>query len=247
MQPLLTADNLFKTYGHGDIFRGVSFALNPDETLGLFGMSGSGKSTLGRCLIGLENLSGGKVTFSGEDLSNLSARRLRSVRPGMQMIFQHPEVSMDPRMRLIDSVTEPLMYHRKQKKDDVFAELLPLIRAVGLRPDQFFCYPNQLSGGEIQRAMMVKVYSLSPKLIVADEPTSMLDMSVQAQILTLMQKLQRERKTACVFISHDPEVMQMMCDCVGVLKQGKFTLMNMDEFEEYTAENYLNSFHPEKR
>lgn len=236
MQPVLIAENLYKTYGHGDIFRNVSFTLNPGETVGLFGMSGSGKSTLGRCLIGLERPSGGSVSFCGERISKLSSRKFRKIQPGMQMIFQHPEVSLDPRMRLIDSVTEPLRYHTKQKKETVFKELLPLIEAVGLRPEQFMSYPNQLSGGEIQRAMMVRVYSLSPRLIVADEPTSMLDMSVQAQILTLMQKLQEENNTSCVFISHDPEVMQAMCDRVGILEQGRFTMSDPDTFAKHVQE-----------
>ncbi len=235
MQPLLSAEGLYKTYGHGDIFRDVTFTLDAGETLGLFGMSGSGKSTLGRCLLGLERLSGGRVLIAGEDVFRVSSRRLREIRPMMQMLFQHPEVSMDPRMRLVESVTEPLVFHRKMDRDAAFAELLPLVRAVGLRPDQFFCYPSQLSGGELQRAMMVRVYSLSPRLIVADEPTSMLDMSVQAQILMLMRDLQRERGTACVFVSHDPEVMRVMCDRVGVLDRGTFRLMDMDAFSMYAG------------
>ena len=241
MQPLLIAENLHKTYGHGDIFKNISFELNPGETIGFFGMSGSGKSTLGKCLIGLEKLSGGHVIFSGRDISHLPDRKLRKIRPGMQMIFQHPEVSLNPRMKLIDSVTEPLAYHKKQKKSVVFEELAPLIEAVGLRPDQFLCYPSQLSGGELQRAMMVKVYSLQPPLIVADEPTSMLDMSVQAQILVLMRNLQKQYNTAGIFISHDPEVMQVMCDRIGVLKDGKFNMMKSSEFKEYFI-NYQDEF-----
>ncbi len=234
MQSLLSAECLYKTYGHGDIFRDVSFTLSAGETLGLFGMSGSGKSTLGRCLIGLERLSGGRVIFDGQDITKLSARCLRELRPAMQMIFQHPEVSMDPHMRLMDSVAEPLAYHEKRDRTDVFVDLLPLISAVGLRSDQFSCYPNQLSGGEIQRAMMVKIYSLSPKLIIADEPTSMLDMSVQAQILTLMKQFQRKNSTACVFISHDPQVMLAMCDRIGVLEKDSFQMMDTKEFAGYS-------------
>ncbi len=233
MPPLLRVEHLHKTYGHGDIFRDVSFTLDSGETIGLFGMSGSGKSTLGRCLLLLERPSGGKVFFEEIEISKIRGRRLETIRPGMQMIFQHPEVSLNPRMRLIESVTEPLVYHRGQEREEVFEELQPLIAAVGLRPDQFYSYPNQLSGGEIQRAMMVKIYSLSPKLIVADEPTSMLDMSVQAQVLSLMKDLQRTNNTASVFISHDPEVMQAMCDRVGVLAEGAFTLMDMSAFSGY--------------
>ncbi|MDE2519030.1 MAG: dipeptide/oligopeptide/nickel ABC transporter ATP-binding protein [Methanocorpusculum sp.] len=236
MQPLLSAECLSKNYGHGDIFRDVSFTVDAGETIGLFGMSGSGKSTLGRCLIGLERLSYGRVLFEGAEVSKLSERRLRELRPAMQMLFQHPEMSMDPRMRLCDSVAEPLAYHEGRERSDVFSDLLPLIAAVGLRPDQFSCYPNQLSGGEIQRAMMVKIYSLSPKLIIADEPTSMLDMSVQAQILGLMKNLQKKNNTACVFISHDPQVMLAMCDRIGVLGEKTFRVMNAGEFAGYAAD-----------
>jgi peptide/nickel transport system ATP-binding protein len=236
MQSLLSVESLSKNYGHGDIFRDVSFTVDAGETIGLFGMSGSGKSTLGRCLIGLERLSGGQVLFEGVEISRLSERKLRKLRPAMQMLFQHPKMSMDSRMRLCDSVAEPLAYHERRERSDVFSDLLSLITAVGLRPDQFSCYPNQLSGGEIQRAMMVKIYSLSPKLIIADEPTSMLDMSVQAQILGLMKNLQKENNTACVFISHDPQVILAMCDRIGILDEGMFRMMNTEEFIRYVTD-----------
>lgn len=232
MQQILRIEDLYKTYGHGDIFRDVSFTLNSGETLGLFGMSGSGKSTLGRCVLRLEKVSGGKIIFSGNDITHSSEREMKRFRPLMQMIFQHPEMSLNPRMRLMESVTEPLCYYTKDKPEEVFEKLLPLISAVGLHERIFECYPSQLSGGEIQRAMMVRIYSLSPKFIVADEPTSMLDMSVQAQILVLMKKLQHENDTACLFISHDPDVMTAMCDRIGVLKEGRFLVMDKDEFSE---------------
>jgi peptide/nickel transport system ATP-binding protein len=235
MQPLLSVECRSKNYGPGNIFCDVNFTMDGGETIGLFGMSGSGKSTLGKCLVGLERPSGGHVLFEGVDIFTLSERKLRELRPAMQMIFQHPEMSMDPRMRLCDSVAEPLAYHEKRKRYDVFLDLLPLIAAVGLRSDHFLCYPNQLSGGEIQRAMMVKIYSLSPKLIIADEPTSMLDMSVQAQIFGLMKNFQKKNNTACVFISHDPYVMLAMCDRIGILDGVRFRMMDAEEFAEYVA------------
>ncbi|WP_421908645.1 dipeptide/oligopeptide/nickel ABC transporter ATP-binding protein [Methanolacinia petrolearia] len=237
MSHVLKVRNLFKTYGHGDIFRDVTFTLDAGETLGVFGMSGCGKSTLGRCIIGLEKNYRGDVEFNGKNLRRLSNKKFRLERALMQMIFQHPEMSFDPKMRVIDSVTEPVCYHFRKDREDVFSELKPLIKAVSLRPDQFYSYPNQLSGGEIQRAMMVKIYSLSPKLIVADEPTSMLDMSVQAQVLNLMKSLQKERDTACVFSSHDPEVMRIMCDRIAVLEKGEFEIMCKREFDDY-SENF---------
>ncbi|MDD4254876.1 MAG: ATP-binding cassette domain-containing protein, partial [Methanofollis sp.] len=170
---LLRVEHLRKTYGHGDIFSDVSFTLEPGKTMGFFGMSGSGKSTLGRCILGLERPTRGSVWFEGTEVSGLKGKALARIRPGMQMIFQHPEVSLNPKWKLFDSVTEPLAFHQKREREEVFQDLMPLIRAVGLRREQFSRYPHQLSGGEIQRAMMVRIYSLAPRLIVADEPTSM--------------------------------------------------------------------------
>lgn len=230
---LLRVENLQKTYGHGDIFSDVSFTLDPGKTVGFFGMSGSGKSTLCRCILCLERPTRGSVWFEGMEISALRGRGLARVRPRMQMIFQHPEVSLNPRWRLFDSVTEPLAFHQRRDPEEVFEDLMPLIRAVGLRREQFFRYPHQLSGGEIQRAMMVRIYSLAPRLIVADEPTSMLDMSVQAQVLSLMKDLQRKNTTACIFVSHDPAVMQVMCDSVVVLERGRSRFMDMEEFAAF--------------
>lgn len=233
MSPVLRAEGLCKTYGHGDIFRDVSFTLDKGETLGFFGMSGSGKSTLGRCVLCLEKLSHGRVWFEDSEITALRGRKLNAIRPGMQMLFQHPEMSLNPRMRVFESVTEPLSYHSKRTSADVFEELMPLIKAVGLRREHFSCYPHQLSGGEIQRAMLVRIYSLSPGLIMADEPTSMLDMSVQAQVLALMKDLQKKNDTAFIFVSHDPEVMTAMCDTVGVMEERDVRFMDVEEFSVY--------------
>ena len=232
MPPIFRVEGLYKTFGHGDIFRNVSFTLEEGETIGLFGMSGCGKSTLGRCILGLEKLTSGKIFFDGVDISSLHKNERSILQSTMQMIFQDPEISFDPRRRLMYSVTEPLVYHEKRDIDDVFRSLLPLIHAVGLHPSLFEKYPNQLSGGELQRVMMVRIYSLSPRMVVADEPSSMLDMSVQAQILNLMKDLQKKHHTACIFISHDPEVMNIMCDRIGVLSGGVFTLMDKGSFAE---------------
>lgn len=233
MSSVLEVKNLHKTFGHGDIFRDVSFSLNSGETIGLFGPSGCGKSTLGRCILGLEKLTSGSVFFEGTDISKVHGAERLLLQVKMQMIFQHPEISFDPRRRLIYSITEPLVYHEKRESEDVLASLIPLIHAVGLHPDLLEKYPRQLSGGELQRAMMVRMYSLSPRLLVADEPTSMLDMSVQAQILNLMKDLQKKNNTACIFISHDPEVMQVMCDRIGVMSEGRCTIMDKNSFSEW--------------
>jgi peptide/nickel transport system ATP-binding protein len=232
---LLRVENLHKTYGHGDIFSDVTFTLRDGETIGLFGMSGSGKSTISRCILGLERPTHGKIWFEGMEITRMKRSFFYGTKPQIQMIFQHPEVSFNPRMRLIDSVTEPLVYHKKISIEKVFEMLKPLIEAVGLKKEQLFRYPHQLSGGEIQRAMLVRIYSLEPRLVIADEPTSMLDMSVQAQVLTLIRTLQQRNQNACIFISHDPEVIQVMCNKVGVLENKKFRVMDMGEFKEYVT------------
>ncbi len=233
MSSVLQVTNLHKTFGHGDIFRDVTFSVNRGETLGLFGPSGCGKSTLGRCILGLEKLTSGTIFFQGRNISTLRRKERPHFQIKMQMIFQHPEISFDPRRRLLYSITEPLVFHEKRNPDDVLNTLMPLLHAVGLHPDLLSKYPGQLSGGELQRAMMVRIYSLSPQLVVADEPTSMLDMSVQAQILNLMKELQENNHTACIFISHDPEIMQIMCDRVGVMSEGGCTIMTKNEFSEW--------------
>ncbi|MDI9633619.1 MAG: dipeptide/oligopeptide/nickel ABC transporter ATP-binding protein [Methanolinea sp.] len=206
----------------------MSFSLGSGETIGLFGLSGSGKSTLGRCILGLERPTEGRVYVEGREV--VAGRVPRGTIPPIQMIFQHPEVSFDPRKRLLVSVTEPLVYHTRRAQEEVFESLMPLIQAVGLKREHFMRYPHQLSGGEIQRAMLVRIYSLKPRIVIADEPTSMLDMSVQAQVLSLMKTLQGRNGNACIFISHDPDVIQAMCERVGVLNGGRFQLMEMDAF-----------------
>lgn len=218
--PVLQLTGLSKSYGHGDIFSGISFEVGTGKTVGLFGQSGSGKSTLGRCIMRLEAPSSGHIMMQGMDLSRMRPGKLRALRPSFQMIFQHPEVSLNPRMTLAESIAEPLMVHKGIGIDEALKEIGPLISRVGLKDEHLARYPHQLSGGEVQRAVLSRIFSLKPKLVVADEPTSMLDVSVQAQVLRLMQDLQKETGVAYVFISHDPDVMSIMCDEVIWIDQG---------------------------
>jgi peptide/nickel transport system ATP-binding protein len=228
--PVLQLTGLSKSYGHGNIFSGISFSVERGTTIGLFGQSGSGKSTLGRCIMRLETPSSGRILMQGMDLSRLGLRRLRDLRPSFQMIFQHPEVSLNPRMSLAESVAEPLMARKGISIEAALHQISSLIRRVGLRDEHLARYPHQLSGGEIQRAVLARIFSLQPKLVVADEPTSMLDVSVQAQVLRLMQDLQKETGVSYVFISHDPDVMSVMCDQVLWLDGGTGTIYDRTEF-----------------
>lgn len=168
--------------------------------------------------------------MQGMDLSRLGLRRLRDLRPSFQMIFQHPEVSLNPRMCLAESVAEPLMARKGISIDLALRQIGSLISRVGLRDEHLARYPHQLSGGEIQRAVLARIFSLQPKLVVADEPTSMLDVSVQAQVLRLMQDLQKETGVSYVFISHDPDVMSVMCNQILWLDGGTGTIYDRTEF-----------------
>lgn len=239
--PVLQLTGLSKSYGHGDIFAGISFEVGNGKTVGLFGQSGSGKSTLGRCIMRLEDPSSGHITMQGMDLARMGLRKLRELRPSFQMIFQHPEVSLNPRMTLAESVTEPLMVYKGIGMDEALTQIAPLIARVGLRDEHLARYPHQLSGGEVQRAVLSRIFSLKPKLVVADEPTSMLDVSVQAQVLRLMQDLQRETGVSYVFISHDPDVMGVMCDQVLLIEQGKGTMYDRSAFLERVRTEYTQA------
>jgi len=237
--PVLQLTGLSKSYGHGDIFSGISFEVGSGKTVGLFGQSGSGKSTLGRCIMRLEAPSSGHITMQGMDLARMGLRKLRELRPSFQMIFQHPEVSLNPRMILAESVAEPLMVHKGIGMDEALKEIAPLIRRVGLRDEHLARYPHQLSGGEVQRAVLSRIFSLKPKLVVADEPTSMLDVSVQAQVLRLMQDLQKETGVSYLFISHDPDVMSVMCDQVLWLDHGNGVMYDRAAFLDRVKTEYI--------
>ncbi|PKG32383.1 dipeptide/oligopeptide/nickel ABC transporter ATP-binding protein [Methanoregula sp.] len=236
--PVLQLTGLSKSYGHGDIFSGISFEVGSGKTIGLFGQSGSGKTTLGRCIMRIEEPSSGHILMQGQDLARMRPGKLRELRPSFQMIFQHPEVSLNPRMTLADSVAEPLMVHRGIGMEEALREIAPLIRRVGLRDEHLARYPHQLSGGEVQRAVLSRIFSLKPKIVVADEPTSMLDVSVQAQVLRLMQDLQKETGVSYVFISHDPDVMSVMCEETLWIEKGKGTLYDRFGFLERVKTQY---------
>ncbi len=244
--PVLELIDLSKNYGHGDIFSGISFAVEEGTSVGLFGQSGSGKTTLGRCIMHLEKPSSGKIMLHGIDLSSLSSKKLREYRQSYQMIFQHPEVSLNPRMTLAESVTELLMVHQKIRFDEALRRIQSLISRVGLRNEHLERYPHQLSGGEVQRAVLARIFSLKPKLVIADEPTSMLDVSVQAQVLRLMQDLQLETGVAYVFITHDPDVMSAMCNQIFWLTNGTGIMYDRLTFMDLVHKEYESSDLPER-
>jgi len=226
--PLIEVKDLCKRYGSHRVLQGASFAVNRGETLGLFGISGSGKSTIGRCLMLLERPDSGEIMFDGRDLLKMSKREVFLARPRLQMIFQHPETSLNPRMKALESISEPLVVHRKLSSEAIYQETKRLMGQVGLRPEHLERYPNQLSGGEIQRAVLARIISLQPSFVVADEPTSMLDASVQAQILRLMMKLQEDTNLAYLFISHDLDVLKAVTDRIAYIENGSIKKMEVN-------------------
>ncbi len=207
----------------------LSFTLRKGETLAIAGESGSGKTTIGRCIMLLEKPDCGKILFKGRDLLKMNRREVFGVRPRLQMIFQHPETSLNPKMRVKESIAEPLLIHRRLGRSEIDGELKQLIRQVGLRPEHLERYPQQISGGEIQRAVLARIISLEPKFVVADEPTSMLDASVQAQILRLMMGLQEDTGLAYLFISHDLDVLRAVSDRIAFIEEGSISLIERNE------------------
>lgn len=222
--PVLTVCELSMSFGDTIVLKNISFSVGAGETLGLFGKSGSGKTTIGRCIVGLEKPTGGEILVHGKNIQNMEKKEFRKLRPKIQMIFQHPETSLDPRMKTYDSLIELVKIHNKKIEETEFLEEIErIIELAGLLPEHLARYPGHLSGGEIQRIVLARIMALSPDFIVADEPTSMLDVSVQAQVLRLMQKLQNETGVAYLLISHDLDVLRKICHRIAYLENGTIT------------------------
>ncbi len=196
-----------------DIYRG--------ETLGIVGESGCGKSTLGRCILQLIRPTSGKVLFEGRDLTQLSPKALRPIRRDMQIVFQNPYSSLDPRMSIGDTIREPFIIHKIAKGKALREEVRTLIDLVGLPKAAYERYPHELSGGQRQRVGIARALALKPKFIVADEPVSALDVSVQAQILNLLMDLKSEFNLTYLFIAHNLSVVEYISDRVAVMYLGK--------------------------
>ncbi len=200
---------------------GIDLTIRKGETLGLVGESGCGKSTLGRLILRLEDPDAGEVQFEGRDILHLEGEDLRKLRREIQIIFQDPYSSLNPRRRIDAIIGEPLLIHGVAKGKELEERVVELMKVVGLRPEQRFLYPHQFSGGQRQRIGIARALALQPKLIIADEPVSSLDVSIQAQIVNLLLDLQSEYGLTYLFISHDLNLIEYVSDWVAVMYLGK--------------------------
>ena len=219
-----------------DAFRAVddvSFEIGEGETLGLVGESGSGKSTTGYCILQLLQPTAGSVNFMGTELTQLGREDMRRMRRELQIVFQDPYASLDPRMTVGDIVSEPLVVHSIGTRRDRRSRVRELLEVVGFNPGFTNRYPHEFSGGQRQRIGIARALALSPKLIVCDEPVSALDVSIQAQILNLLKDLQRDFGLTYLFIAHDLAVVRSMSDRIAVMNRGKLVEIGPAE-EVYT-------------
>ena len=229
---------LSRSVGEVRAVDGVSFTIKRGETLGLVGESGCGKTTVGRTILRLIEPTAGRVSFNGENLLELDGKQLRSLRASLQIIFQDPFSSLDPRMNVGQIIAEPIRNHVKVSKMEIRQRVADLMERVGLHPEQISRYPHEFSGGQRQRIGIARALALNPLAIICDEPVSALDVSIQAQVINLLARLQEEMKLSYLFIAHDLSVVEHISDRVAVMYLGRIVELATDKAL------YQNPLHP---
>lgn len=230
-----------QTKGYVYAVDGVSYTLNKGETLGIVGESGCGKTTVGMAILQLLNITAGKIVFHGKDISDISKMPFDEViefRKKVQIIFQDPFSSLNPRMTVEHIIGDPMRIHKMFEEKEIKERVVYLMEKVGLRPGQANRYPHEFSGGQRQRIGIARALSMEPEIIIADEPVSALDVSIQAQIINLLVELQEEFDLSYIFIAHDLAVVEHICDRIAVMYLGK--IVEMASYEEL----FLNPKHP---
>jgi len=225
---------------------GVSLTVKRQEALGVVGESGCGKTTLGRCIARLIEPTGGEVLFEGVNILTLDFTEMRRRWRDMQMVFQNPFSSLNPRLNVLRLVSEPLRTHTDMRGEALAARVVGLLERVGLKKEHLYRYPHEFSGGQCQRIAIARALALNPKLLILDEPTSALDVSVQAQILNLLRELQREFSLTYLFISHDLSVVQHISDRIAVMYLGKVVELSTSEtiFPSTSSGHRGGALHP---
>ncbi|KKO54377.1 ABC transporter ATP-binding protein [Paenibacillus sp. DMB20] len=227
-----------RTVGNVKAVDDVSFTINKGESFGLVGESGCGKSTIGRTLLRLLEKTEGKVIFNGQDIHQLPKEKMRALRPRMQIVFQDPFSSLNPRIKVGDAIGEALLDHGMISRKELKQRVIETLEICGLSGYHYDRYPHEFSGGQRQRIGIARALIMNPEFIVADEPVSALDVSIQAQIINLLSDLQKEKQLTYLFISHDLSVVEHLCDRIGVMYLGSMVEMASKE------ELFRNPLHP---
>src|SRR5579875_161037 len=232
--PLTRGIVLQRVVGYVRAVDGVSFTIERGQTLGLVGESGSGKTTIGRTIVRLYKPTSGEILFDNKDLAKLGGEPLRQMRQRVQMIFQDPFASLNPRFTIGSLIAEPMHIYHVGSNDEIRERTIELLKVVGLRPEYIDRYPHEFSGGQRQRIAVARALSINPEFVIADEPVSALDVSVRAQVLNLLQRLQQQFNLTYLFVSHDLSVVRHVADRIAVMYLGKIVEL-ADRDELYSA------------